>query len=302
MKICIPEDLSKDSGKHKFLSRLSRQLKTMGCEFVKNNADILLHIGRNTSNQRAKKTIMRLDGLWFNTALDFNSANKKIQKYINKSDALIYQGQFCKEAYTRFLGINKFNSCIHNGAAKGEFQQRKIENILFAHCNWRPHKRLRVIQKSFLQALDKGLDADLVVSGKVSPEEKKNHPRIKYRGWIKDKEIKELLSKAIATIHLSWLDWCPNSMIESIVAGCPVIYSDSGGSSEIGRGAGIPIKDKAWDFKPCDHYNPPSLDTNEIADAMISLKNSDYKVNREDLLIHNIARQYLEFFRKVLGK
>ena len=56
--------------------------------------------------------------------------------------------------------------------------------------------------KCFLTALDKGLDADLIVTGK--PEKKYPHPRIKYVGWQSRKELKKLLSESIASIHLTF--------------------------------------------------------------------------------------------------
>jgi len=299
MKICIPEDfLRKDSGKHKFLNRLHLQLKSMGCEFVKNDADILLHIGRRISGIRAKKIIMRVDGLMFNKETNWEKMNRRTKKYIDKSDAVIYQSGFCKEAYTRFLGVDKPSSLINNGAGKSEFLPRNKKNYFLSHCNWRPHKRLENICNGFIRSLQNGLNADLIIAGKVDKPVK--HSRIKYEGWIGTGRIKELLSGAIATIHLSWIDWCPNAMVESIVAGCPVIYSDSGGSPEIGESAGTPIKDVQWDFKPCYHYRPPDLDLEGISDAMIYLKNNDYKVDREDLYIENIAKKYFDFFHKVL--
>lgn len=301
MKICISEDINRiDSGKHKFLNRLSTELKRNGCNFVNNDADILLHIGRNITGKRAKKIVMRIDGLILNKSQPYEKNNRKILKYINRSDAVIYQSDFCRDAYEKFLGVEKDNVCIHNGADPSEFLKRNIENYYFTYCRWRPHKRHINICKGFIRALDTGLDSTLYIGGEVDKKERINHSKIKYLGWMLPEEIKERLSHAISTIHLSWLDWCPNSMVESIMAGCPIIYSDSGGSKEIGVFGGIPIHDTQWDFTPTFLYDPPWIDENKIAEALVKINNKTIDVNKEVLDIKNIAKEYLSFFRKVL--
>lgn len=302
MKICIPENLSQEvSGKHKFLGRLVRVFKENGVEMVDNNADILLHIGRNTSGKKAQKKIMRVDGLILNKAQDFKKKNGKLLKYICRSDAIIYQGDFCEQAYKNFLGVRKKNVCIHNGADPKEFGSREIKNYYFAYCNWRPHKRMKAICKGFIRAVNQGLDSKLVIAGEVKSKNVICHPNVKYVGRISSDKIRYYLSHAIATIHLSWLDWCPNSMVESIVAGCPVIYSDSGGSAEIGCFGGISIKDVQWNFKPTFLYKPPNLNCKEIADAFISAKESPIKPDSTRLHINIIAQEYLNFFHEVLN-
>jgi len=301
MRISFGEDIKRrDSGKHKFLNRLSIALEALGATITNKNPDIFLHIGRNYKDVKAKKTVMRVDGLILNKGQPYEKQNRKILKAINNSDAIVYQGKFCKEAYEKFLGVTKHSICIGNGASVNEFLPRDKKNFFLANCNWRPHKRLKNICESFIYALDKGIDADLVVIGK--PDYNIKHPRIKYLGWVKDKTIKKLLSETIGLIHLSWLDWCPNSMVEAAVAGCPIIYSGSGGSQELGVGTGIAITDRQWDFKPCHLYKPPKLDDNEIYKAMLFLKSNNIDINRTDLDIKNVALKYISFFESLLKK
>lgn len=300
MKVCFAEDIRReDSGKHKFLHRLAKEFKAKGIKVVDNNADILLHIGRNISKKKAKKVVMRVDGLILNKAQSYKKKNDKILRYINKSDAIIYQSLFCERSYRKFLGVKKKNKIIFNGANPNEFLPRDKKNFFLANCRWRPHKREKQTCESFIAALERGLDSDLIVAGNA--DKTIEHPRIRYAGWIHPNTLRRMLSEAIATIHLSWLDWCPNSMVESIVAGCPIIYSDSGGSSEVGFGYGIGIDDDNWDFKnPCYLYNPPKMDENDIIAAMFDLKNSDIKINGKEFHVSNIADEYILFFREVL--
>jgi len=303
MKICFAEDINReDSGKHKFLKRLAASFLSKGIKIVENNGDILLHIGRNFSKFKCKKSVMRVDGLILNKDQEYEKKNRKIVKSINKSDGVIYQSIFCEKAYKNFLNINKKSAIIYNGASPSDFLPRNPKNYFLAFCRWRPHKRERQICESFVSAVNKGLDCDLIVAGEASKEI--IHPRIKYIGWIDVLYLKTLLSGAIASIHLSWLDWCPNSMIESIVSGCPVIYSQSGGSGEVGRGSGVGIGDRQWDYKEAvSLYNPPPLNEEGIVSALFYLKHKKMEsIVREEFHIDNVANQYLYFFETILNE
>lgn len=304
MKIGFCLDVNKkdaDSGKHKFFIRLAEEVKKNNVVINNDNPDIYIFLAGMKLSKKAKINILRLDGLIMNTRWDYKSKNKKILKSIKQSDGVIYQSRFCKDAYNKFLNINKKPyAIILNGANPDEFLKRDPKNFFLANCKWRPHKRLKEIVESYLLALNMGLKSDLVITGK--PDYKKEHPKIKYLGWQKYKKLKVLLSSAVASFHLTWLDWCPNSMVEAIVSSCPVIYTKSGGQIELGEGSGIGIKDTQWKFNLIDLYDPPKINRREVADAMIFMENNKNKkyVERKDLNIKNICNQYLNYFKKLL--
>jgi len=288
-------------GKHQFLIRLAKQLVKKGIIINNERPDIFLRLAGEKRNKNAKVNILRLDGLIMNTRWKHKSQNKNISSSIDQSDGLIYQGRFCEKAYRKFMGIKgKPFAIIPNGADPSEFLHRSPQNFFIANSKWRPHKRLKMTVKCFLTALEKGLDADLVVTGK--PEKKYKHPRIKYVGWQNRKDLKKLLSRSIASIHLTWLDWCPNAMVEAIVARCPVIYSKSGGHHELAMDSGIAIKDVYWKWDLIDLYDPPKLNREEVADAMIKIKTEkmEFPVN-DRLNINNVTDEYIKFFEKLLG-
>jgi len=289
-----------DSGKHKFFIRLAREFEKNGITIDNKNNDVFISMAGMKTSDTAKVNILRLDGLILNTRWDYKGKNKKIMKSVRRSDALIYQGDFCHQAYARFLGVKKEPFVIiPNGAPPEEFLPRSPENYFIANCKWRPHKRLKDIVKSFEKALKLGLDADLIITGK--PDYEVKHPRIKYLGWQGRDSLVSLMSRAIASLHLSWLDWCPNSMVEAIVSNCPVIYSKSGGHTELANGSGIGIEDTQWDFNPCDLYAPPEIDRAKVAEAMIKIKKDGAVLrDRYDLDIKNVSKRYIDFFKKIL--
>ena len=299
MRLGFSEKLSsiEGSGKHKFLYRLSKCLQSMGVKIDRKHPDVYLILPGHDS-KKGCKNILRLDGLIINKDMNLKK-NDALLKQAKKCDAVIYQNAFCKTAYENFLGLHhKLSTCIINGASTDEFLPRFTKKIFLACCRWRPHKRLSNIISGYLLAREKGLKSDLIVAGEVDIKVKNKH--IKYVGWQNSDQLKQLLSSALATIHLTWIDWCPNSMVESIVAGCPVIYSNSGGHPLIANGCGIPISDIQWNFNVCDYYNPPKLSDEEISDAMLSLENNPIDVSNPTLSIENVAKEYISFFKKVL--
>jgi glycosyltransferase involved in cell wall biosynthesis len=305
MRIGFSENLDKldGSGKHKFLYRLKTEFERMGVSVVNKNPHIYLLLPGH-SIKKGAKNILRLNGIIIDNKVD-RSKNKSILKLAHKSDGVVYQNKFCMQAYERFLGLNHRNSaCISNGASPEEFLPRSPQKIFLASCRWRPHKRLDDIISGYLKSKKFGLQSNLIVAGKLDGIKHKinKNPGIKYVGWQNSAQLNVLLSQSLASLHLSWIDWCPNSMVESIVAGCPVIYSDSGGHSYIADKCGIPIRDQQWNFKPCDYYNPPRLDVTEIANAMIEMENKPISIVNGNLYISFVAKEYLSFFLKVLDE
>jgi glycosyltransferase involved in cell wall biosynthesis len=305
MKVSFNIDLNAkdaDSGKGKFLLRLAGAMRDLGHEVVRSSssADVHILLPCEKMNSKAKINVVRVDGLILNSEQNYKGKNAALLKSIQKGGAVVYQTQFCRIAYESFLKVRKKNAVIHNGANPTGFLPREVGNFFLANCKWRPHKRLKDIVGAYLTALDMGLDADLIVTG--DPDFRKDHPRIQYVGWKGIDAIRGYLSNAIATLHLTWLDWCPNSMIESIVAKCPTIYTDSGGQAEIGEDTGIRISDRQWNFqKACKLYSPPSLDLNTVAAAMIEMKKNCMQIDKPCFHIENIAKEYIEYFDKLIG-
>lgn len=301
MRIGFSEQFNTEdgSGKHKFIFRLAKELMSRGVEVSTKQPDVYLYLPGSSPSESARCNILRLDGLIINNKEDYIAKNNKIVHNINKSDAVVYQNNFCRLAYERFLNVHPLRfACIPNGADPTAFLPRRKLNVFLANCRWRPHKRLKTIIDSFIVAAEQGINADLIVTGE--PDYTPQHENIKYVGWQNPEQISSWLSTSIASLHLSWIDWCPNAMVEAIVAGCPVIYSNSGGHSCIAKGYGIEIDDIQWNYTPCDYYDPPPLSIKQITSAMFKLKNDNLTITNKDIHIDAVANRYLKFFEFVL--
>ncbi len=331
MIICIPyvsNKKGKYSGKWHFCKRLAKALRKIGIDVIYNigkRHDIVMHIivAREKSTCKAKQ-VLRLDGIWHNKydgswnknkPIDFKKRNKEIAKSYFSSDAIVYQSGFCKKVIKRYIGtFSGLSSVIFNGSDIDYYHNitpAKTENAncFFAYASWRPHKRLKDIIESFLLAdID---DSCLYVAGNtgrsgLSSQKLKKYfssDKINYLGVLDQDQIISYLKTCRASIHLSWIDWCPNSVVEAIAIGVPVITNNVGGTQElVSPGAGIVCDiDKHWNYNPCSLYKPPRIDREIVATAIRKLSNETIQVKKDHIDINNIAQQYKLLFEKVLG-
>lgn len=245
------------------------------------------------------KNIFRLDGVWMNTSMSYRKKNKKLDRIIKSCDGLIYQNEFCKQASDNFLGKYPEHAIIQNGAPMnlgGEEVYKHPRPYLLTLCRWRPHKRLKAIVRGFLNS---GLhaDYDLLVLGE-KPDYVKKHPAVIYKGQV-GKKLPSMIRGCEYVVHLAFIDWCPNSVVESIVCRKNVLHTTSGGTKYVVKDNGICIKDEKWNFKPIELYKPPKLNKDELSKgyhSMLDLPAPDPSY----LDINIIASKYIDYCRKIV--
>lgn len=327
MKIWIEKanaDMTKIGGKALFQARLAHELRRTGHEVVDSgDADVSLNV-IGIKHAKSKVKVLRLNGVWHDTGKDWKAKNAGIKESLQKADAVVYQSQFSRQMCDEYLGESKVPwRVIFNGADPRVFDSVKpaevdCKHLFLAISKWRPHKRLRDIIESFTLADIQ--DSKLFVLGDVkrsglSATEVQQYfkrPDIEYLGNVPQTVLMPLLRAATASIHICWFDACPNSVVEAICAGCPVICNNTGGTRELVGQAGfegeIVEVDKVYDFKPVDLYHPPKIDRRLIAEAMAlqAARQLDYRAGQRKTLyqshvdIRNIAQQYLMFFKELL--
>ncbi len=301
MRVSFSLPLKPLSGKQIFACRLARSLEKLGVEIVTKRPDINIVIVKGTKN--GCKNILRLDGIWMNSDVDCKHKNKKLQNHLLECDGVIYQNEFCKKSSDKMIcKTPKPHAIIGNGINPDIFKNRKkFEHkrpYIMALCKWRPHKRLKVIVKGFLQS---GLQKEFDLRILGEPDYRVKDPSVIYMGDIPNASLLDVLVSSEYTVHLAYVDWCPNSVIESVMAGKNVLHTDSGGTKIIVKDNSICIPEtKPWDFRIVKLYKPPSLDMDKLASGYRDMMDLPTAGERMDLHIDTVANQYLEFFRRIL--
>jgi glycosyltransferase involved in cell wall biosynthesis len=300
------------TGKGKFAGRLVRAWREMGIEVTEDSkvkADIALHIGRMNYESWAKRRVLRVGPACIDTNMNWRKINHEKAKSVKKADAIVYQSRYSKKIYHKLVyKPDKPETIIFNGADPREFDVepfgRKYEyNFLASTRVWLKQKRLKQIIKAFTEA--KIDDSGLIVCGDAQGLEKKYKrlSNVCFKGLCDSVTLARLYKTCDAMIHLTYVDACPNSVVEAQVAGLPVICTTQGGTKEIVEpGCGIILKDKIFDYKPMNLNKFPKIDIDELGEAMKDVmkwgKIPDWICGH--VQIKNIAKQYINFFRRLV--
>ncbi|MGW8324096.1 MAG: glycosyltransferase family 4 protein [Desulfobacterales bacterium] len=311
MKLYIQYKLN-DSGKGKFLRRLIPHLEDLGvkCSLKDKKADITLGIRRFREKINGPK-ILRVDGIHMNTDKKTYNTNDLTRKSIKQADGVIWQSQFCKDIVSGVFGFKpKRDFVIFNGADPNEYRlagcvvykdsRSKYNVIMSARWKDRLWKRLKDCIKVAREVI-KNEDINFWIAGKVSKEIKED--RIISLGHLPYNMLYEYLCGSHAMLNLSYYDWCPNAVVEALVAGVPVVCNNASGVREI-------IDPESCEVVNCDpepvakirkHDKPPPVDPVPVAEALLRVLHSGKRANVPHLHIQEIARQYKAAFEKVLG-
>jgi glycosyltransferase involved in cell wall biosynthesis len=326
MKVIIQHKGNPRTGKGLFVSRLIPALRNLGVEVSGNiieKSDIALHIGRVHYKSRAKKNVLRLGPAHVNTAQNYKKLNAEKFKSVKTADAIIYQSKYSKKVCHKFIGKTHFpETVIFNGADPNYYAKFDSANSVYRHNllattrKWIPQKRLKWIIRAFQEVNEP--DSCLWIAGNPLGFKQKGLPNnIKFLGLIGQDVLARYYALCSAVIHIVYLDACPNSVVEALVAECSVICTDQGGTHEVVKSCGEYlsncrkgacyyggeiIKDKPYNFRPINLEKPPKPNMDDLVFAMSYYCQDidDRGTEATHLYINNIAKQYVTFFETLL--
>lgn len=285
MKLFLDYKLN-DSGKGKMLRRLIPALAKIGVEtrFKEKGCDVALGISRWRTKTKLPKVI-RVDGIHLKRNDKNDWKNERIRKGVKKSDAVIYQSEYAKRECERYFKIKKKNTyVIFNGANPADYEKSLNVNIdvissaKWCHRNgWRKQKKLKTVIK--VAALMP--DVNFFVAGKLHKPQKSTD-NLTFLGYLEDVELRKCLRSAKVMFYPASMDWNPNSCIEALCAGCPIVGTSEHGVTELIRACGGKVADTA----------------SEMIEAITELLENPIEVNVEPVHIDNTAKLYKKVFKK----
>ena len=288
-------DLSGSGGPSIFAKRLSFGLIESGCHFNPSSTNRISII----EGQRADgaNNILRLDGLYFHKN---DPRNSNIFSCYDSFDHIVFQGEFCRDQYEAFTETKRQHTIIRNGAPKEFFkrceQRASSRKRIVASASWRRHKRLEETVEAFKDSRLENVD--LFVLGGANYWNKSFPKNVHMLPQMNYSRLYEFLRDFDAMVHLSWLDWCPNSVVEGLASGLPVLCSHNGGTKELVKDNGVIIQLEE-DYIPgteLDLYSPPKVNIDTIVDGILEVLEVESGFIREDLKIENVAQKYLKLF------
>ena len=299
-------NMGSTSGPNSFAKRLAAGLIELGHEIELYNgksSDVSVVFIEPSGRPLANKIVQRLDGIWFSPS-EFEIKNSAIKKLYQNADGVIWQSEFDKGMTTKWWGQPKSGSVIRNGINAPKIEKFQIptleqirqqyEMLFVCSANWHPQKRLETNVELYKWLRTFYTSAALIVLG--SNAIKVADPHIFYAGSQPHDVCLEIFSASNWMLHTAWLDHCPNTVVEALSQGTPVICSEQGGTKELVQGYGIVLKENAeYNFELTDYDKPPALDITQITNKLIT---KDKLTKSFDISMERTVKDYILFLER----
>jgi len=299
------------AGVGKFCARLGNALGKQGVSIVSpKKCNIALRVIRERTPVKAP-CVLRIDGVHIEKDAGKLHQNKAIKYALRKANYVIFQSQYCKKLVKSVLGIKpKRSRVIFNGADPTVYKPDKRikhyeKNVIvsnrYAVTKRKTHKRLTEMFEIAMEYCRMHKDVGFWFAGKVSEKLPYGGDRIRFLGNVPEIDLRKYIATADVMLHLAWYDPCPNSVVEALVAGTPVICAGGSGTEEIVGTAGEILDLNAPPLEIITKSKPSKFNHKLVYNALDKWLEKRVRINKPELYIDNIARQYKEVFEEVLA-
>ncbi len=233
---------------------------------------------------------------WY--AGDWQARNTEISHAYHLADHVFWQSEFSRQSVKKFLGEQNGNGeVLYNAVDTKAFQPRPLIQSpvkngfrFLVSGKTDPHLAYRV--KAAIRGLahvrQQGLEASLKIAGVMTTETSKIIEELINDSGLSDcvtltgpytqTQAPTLYTSCDAYLLLTHNDVCPNSALEAMACGIPVIHTSTGGTPELVGKAGAMIETpESWE-------RPSIPDARAVAQAMITVASNHS-------LLASLARQ-----------
>ncbi|MCA3262843.1 MAG: glycosyltransferase family 4 protein [Telmatospirillum sp.] len=212
---------------------------------------------------------------------DWKAENARMARTYHQADHVFWQSAFCRRAADLFLGPRAgageilFNAIDTKHFSPGAVPRAADGTTRFLVTGkFDPHLfyRIETTVRALARAVDSGLEANLNVAGWTHETVRLQTialatslgiaDRIRISGSYTQTEAPQVYRAADIYVMTKHNDPCPNTVIEAMACGLPIVYSASGGVPELvgETGYGVPVPE-TWD-------EPQAPGVDALAEAM----------------------------------
>jgi glycosyltransferase involved in cell wall biosynthesis len=233
-------------------------------------------------------TVHRVDGVAKLYGRNDPKADQTQFSIASEATHVVFQSNYSQQSFAQFGILPAKSTIILNGVDGDIFYPTKEKQTQVP-------SKIKLVANSWSMNPFKGFDWLPKVA---------NHPRVEISfigRWLQSvdpgkvkllgpklpNEIGAILREADAFIHAAKNDPCPNVVQEALASGLPVIYQNSGGTSELASDFGVPL----------------SPDIDQVIDALFEnfvLLREKVRQERLKFLISRAAREYADVFDQVV--
>ncbi len=256
--------------------------------YLLSNAPYMPETALRTLKRRGVPLVHNQDGVFYPAWYggDWQAQNRRMASSYLLADHVFWQSEFCRRAAARFLGERDGpGEVLYNAVDTGRFRPAEgepgardgaftilVTGKIDTHLFYRVEASLRGLAK----ARARGLEARLAIAGWMSPQAEAQGrdlaealgvaAAVSFTGTYTQEQAPEVYRAADAYVMLKHNDPCPNTVLEALACGLPVLYSATGGVPELaGDEAGVALAcDEDWERRRCP-------DADVVAEGMLKI-------------------------------
>jgi len=329
-RICIVPRVDGLAGVASFRLKFEDGLRTRGVDVTYNiaepaDATLVLAGTRHliplwTARLRGQRIVQRLDGInWVHKKRKTGLKHYLRAEYGNFilsfirsriATDIIYQSEFSRKWWEDWYGRTRVSSSvIHNGVdlnvyTSGETPIESPYKILLVEGSLGGGYEMgldNAIRLTEILQQKHNLQIELMVVGKITDEhrtqvESKTNSSINWLGSLPRERIPEIDRSAHLLFSADLNAACPNSVIEALACGLPVLSFDTGALNELVRGDSgrvIPYGGNPWNIDPPDVESLADAGA-EILRNQSSFRKSAREQAEKNLGLDQMVDKYLE--------
>lgn len=291
-----------------FARRLALQFLSMGHVIADtDDYDVVLTFIEPSFRGYDRPIVQRLDGIWFKNEDEFINKNAGIRRCYSTADHVIFQSNFDKSMIVHHWGDSRAHSVINNGIIIDPLKDHSklspeilrirttYDRVYCCSANWHGQKRLEANVELFRHLKQFDGKSCLIVMGS-NPQQISGND-IFYTGNVPHEISNQIYAISDWMFHLAYLDHSPNSVVEALMQGTPVVCSSSGGTKELVGNYGIIVNEiEEYDYRLIDYERPPELDLSGVG----PLPDVSSLGQHADIDLRNVANRYVDVLRNVL--
>ena len=295
-------DWNSTAGPHWFARKLAEYLQKNGHGINDSqNFDAQLSFVIATQKLNGVSLFQRLDGIWYNTEVDWKQMNKPIERTYEIADGVVFQSEWSKKLVETHFGEAKNCRVIHNGvdfdviknipAATGLDTYEKVWSCAAGWEGEPPNNAPRYVKRleeNIRYFQEHSGDKDILcVAGELKYLPNPDPQKILFLGELDIPNLLSLYKRSDFFLHLGKFDNCPNVVVDARASGCQIICTSLGGTREVAGKDAIIIEEDEWDFTPFAYNVLTTLDfTRKRANTY-----------DKDISMEYVADCYLKFMR-----
>lgn len=289
--------------------------------YVLSNAPYLPPAALSVLNRRNIPVVLNQNGVfypgWFSG--DWIKKNKIMADAYHRADYVFWQSDFCRRSANKFLGVREgageilFNAVDTNHFSPARIPRKRPFTFLLTgkigrHLNY----RIQSTVTGLAIARRAGLDAVLRISGWVEDlsflrnlvQSHNLNDYVVVTGVYSQQKAPLIYQAADAYVMMKYLDPCPNTVIEALACGLPILYSASGGVPELvskEAGLGLSVQE---DWNVVNVPTPESVANGmlKVAENHVSMSKAARQRAIDQFALGDWIERHNIIFEKLLEK